>query len=72
MGGVHIALTVTEDGQIVRCLSFKQVIEDIWSAHSRDLKREASLNEELRRKAMDGDVYCSELLPAEAVSEKTD
>jgi len=70
MGGLHPSVFVMEDDQPKQCLGFKFVTEDLWEGHLADLKAEAELNEQVRRRAMDGEVKSSNLLPAEYVMMK--
>lgn len=70
MGGLHPAIFVEAESGERQCLNFKLVDEEMWQSHVNDLKREAELNEKVRRKAMDGEVHSSELLPAEFLAMK--
>ena len=49
-----------------QCLSYKQVTPELWLSHLEDLKREAKSNEEVRKRAMLGEAWSSDELPAEA------
>jgi len=51
-----------------QCLDYKKATEEFWLTHLEDLKQEANSNEEIRMRAMRGDAYSSELLPAESVN----
>lgn len=70
LGGLLPNVYVTENGVIIKCASFRRVDEDMWMAHLSDLKREAKLNEETRMRAMHGEAFSSEMLPAERATAK--
>ena len=67
MGGMVPALQVVEGDVSIQCLQYKPVDFDCWQRHMRDLKREAEANERIRLKAMNGDAFANEILPAESV-----
>ena len=46
-----------------RCASYKPVTDDVWKSYLKDMKWEAQWNEEMRRKAMEGEVSTNQLLP---------
>jgi len=51
------------------CLNYKPVTDEFWLGHLADLKDEAKSNEDLRMRAMRGEAYSSEILPAEAANQ---
>jgi hypothetical protein len=64
-GGLFFALIEVdhETNVAVRCLVYKPVDDDVWNRYLLDKKVEASSNEVLRRKAVDGEVYTNQTLP---------
>jgi len=70
MGGLHIVLVEKQESGAFSCLNYKRVDAETWKAYLEDLKQEATLNEVVRGKAMKGETYSSELLPAEYVESK--
>ena len=70
MGGIMIPIRVEYKSGMVECTEYEKVSEQMWQTHLGDLKKEAALNEECRRRAMDGKVLSSELLPAEYLESK--
>jgi len=67
MGGMFPAFQVVEEDVSLQCLGYKPVDFDCWQRHMQDLKREAEASENIRLRAMKGDAFCSEILPAESV-----
>lgn len=72
LGGLLPTITITSDEITVplKCCDYKKITETMWQSHLEDLKAEAELNEECRRRAMNGEVLSSCLLPAESITEK--
>jgi len=63
LGGLAPEFTiVTVEGTPRECGTFKEVTEDVWFAHFKDLRKEAAGNEELRLRAMTQIVHTSEPL----------
>jgi hypothetical protein len=71
LGGLVLVAQVKQDSEDIprQCLDYKQVTDELWLGHLEDLKQEAKSNEEVRKRAMRGEAWSSEELPAEA-SEK--
>jgi len=67
MGGLLPAIEIVEEDVSHQCLQYKPVDFDCWQRHMQDLKCEADANERIRLKAMSGDAFVNEILPAESV-----
>ena len=65
-----VVLTQTSESGEIHCLLFELISEKMWRTHLDDLKREAKFNEKMRKRAKDGKVMSSELLPAEYIQRK--
>lgn len=72
MGGLYLAVIEAYESGGFDCVCYVPVTEDSWMSHLTDLKTEAKLNERSRQKAIDGEVYSSEPLPAESLELKKD
>lgn len=68
MGGLLPAIELMEEDVSHQCLQYKPVDFDTWQRHMQDLKREAESNERIRLKAMKGEAFTNQILPAESVA----
>jgi len=67
MGGFLPAIEIMEEDVSCQCLQYMPVDSDSWQSHMQDLKREAKATERIRLKAMAGDAFTNQILPAESV-----
>jgi len=62
LGGLAIVLVATDKEAPRQCLNFKEVTEDLWFAYFKDLRKEATENEEIRLRAMTQIVHTNQAL----------
>lgn len=52
-----------ELNQVMRCVNYKQVNEDFWQRYFKGLREEAERYIDLRKHAIDGEVFTNQTLP---------
>jgi len=64
-GGILPRILVMEDKEVKQCASYSLVTEDNWKAHLEDCKSTSKWNEEMRKRAVDGEVHSNIKLPGD-------